>query len=174
MPIDVKIFYFFNNLSGKSAVFDAIIVFFADYLQYVLAAIFILFIYLGNYQNRQKLQIFLVTAVSMLVARFGVTNLIRFIYPRPRPFVVYKVNQLIPEGINGFPSGHAALFFAIAMVIYFYNKKWGAWFFAAAVLMALARVVAGVHYPLDILAGAVIGALTAWAVFYLAKKWNHD
>ena len=88
MPIDVKIFYFFNNLAGKSVVFDATVIFLADYLQYILAAVFILFLYLGSYQNRQKFRIFLVTAVSMIVARFGVTNLIRFLYPRSRPFVI--------------------------------------------------------------------------------------
>lgn len=170
MPIDFKIFYFFNNLTGKSAVFDTTIIFFADYLQYALAAIFILFLYLENRSNRQKFQIFLIVAISMLIARFGVTNLIRFLYPRPRPFVVYQVNQLIPEGINGFPSGHAALFFALAMAVYFYNKKWGAWFFAAAILMTIARVIAGVHYPTDILVGAVIGILSAYAVFCFIKK----
>ena len=170
MSVDIKIFYFFNNLAGKSAVFDAAVVFFADYLQYALLAIFILFLYLGNYQNRQKLQIFLTVSVSMLIARFGVTNLIRFLYPRPRPFIDYQVNQLIPEGINGFPSGHAALFFALAAAIYFYNKKWGAWFFTAAVLMGLARVTSGVHYPLDILGGAAVGILSAFAVFYFVRK----
>ena len=173
MSLDITIFYFFNNLAGKSAVFDALIIFLADYFQYVLAAIFILFLYLESYQNRQKLQIFLVAAASMIIARFGVTNLIRFLYPRPRPFVIYEVNQLIQEGINGFPSGHAALFFSLAMAVYFYNKKWGVGFFSAAVLMSLARVIAGVHYPLDIFGGAAVGILSAYAVFYFAKKINY-
>lgn len=168
--MDIKIFYFFNNLAGKSAVFDTTVIFFADYLQYALTAIFILFLYLGDYQNRQKFQIFLITAVSMIIARFGITSLIRFLYPLPRPFIAYQVNQLIPEGINGFPSGHAALFFAMAMAVYFYNKKLGAWFFAAAILMALSRVVAGVHYPTDIIGGAIIGMAVAYIVFYLAEK----
>lgn len=174
MSFDLKIFYFFNNLAGKSAVFDAIIIFSADYFKYALAAIFILFLYLENRPNRQKLQIFLVTAISMLIARFGVTNLIRFLYPRSRPFIDYQVNQLIPEGINGFPSGHAALFFAMAMAIYFYNKKWGTWFFAAALIMGIARVISGVHYPLDILGGAIVGMLSAYAVFYFIKKISRD
>ena len=81
------------------------------------------------------------------------------------------VQRQRPDGSNySFPSGHAALFFAMAMVIYFYNKKWGLWFFGAAILMGLSRIIAGVHYPTDILGGAIIGTLTAWAVFYFAKK----
>lgn len=168
--MDIKIFYFFNNLAGKSAVFDTTVIFFADYLQYALTAIFILFLYLGDYQNRQKFQIFLITAVSMIIARFGITSLIRFLYPLPRPFIAYQVNQLIPEGINGFPSGHAALFFAMAMAIYFYNKKWGFAFFVAALVMGIARIIAGVHYPLDILAGAAVGILTSYLIFWTVEK----
>ena len=170
--MDVKIFYFFNNLVGKYVIFDTIVIFFADYLQYVLMIIFLSLLYFWSYKRQQKLQIFLITAISMIIARLGFVNLIRFIYPRPRPFIIHQVNQLIPEGINGFPSGHAALFFAMAIAIYFYNKKWGAWFFAAVVLMALARVTAGVHYPLDILAGAIIGVFSAYLVFYFAKKYD--
>ncbi len=106
----------------------------------------------------------------MIIARFGITSLIRFLYPLPRPFIAYQVNQLIPEGINGFPSGHAALFFAMAMAIYFYNKKWGFAFFVAALVMGIARIIAGVHYPLDILAGAAVGILTSYLIFWTVEK----
>lgn len=174
MSFDLKIFYFFNNLAGKSTIFDAIVIFSADYLEYALAAVFVLFLYLGNYSNRQKLQIFLITAISMLIARFGITNLIRFLYPRPRPFETYNINILITNNGFSFPSGHAALFFAMAAAIYFYNKKWGLLFFAAALVMGIARIVAGIHYPSDILAGAIVGILSACAVFCLAKRLNYD
>lgn len=170
MPIDIKIFYFFNNLTGKSAVFDAAIIFLSNYLEYFLLGIFLLFLFLEARSSAQKIKIFSTVFISVVIARLGIVNLIRFLYPRPRPFMVYQVNQLIEEGINGFPSGHAALFFAMAMAIYFYNKKWGVWFFAAAVLIALARVTSGVHYPLDILAGAAVGILTSYLIFLVAEK----
>lgn len=170
MSFDLKIFYFFNNLAGKSDVFDFTAIFFADYLEYALAAIFILFLYLENRSHWQKFQIFLITAISMAIARFGVTNLIRFLYPRPRPFETYNINILITNNGSSFPSGHAALFFAMAMAIYFYNKKWGAWFFAVALVMGIARVIAGVHYPTDILGGAIIGVSVSYLVFLTAEK----
>lgn len=113
---------------------------------------------------------FLTVAISTIIARFGVVSFIRLFYQRPRPFLEYPVHQLIAKNEFSFPSGHVAFFFAMAMAIYFYNKKWGAWFFAGAVLISLARVAAGIHYPTDILAGAIIGILTAWTVFYFVKK----
>lgn len=170
MPIDVKIFYFFNNLAGQWPVLDQLFVFFGYYFPYFLAAAFLLILYFFKYSNRERWQMFLTVAISTIVARFGVVSFIRLFYQRPRPFLEYPVHQLIAKNEFSFPSGHAAFFFAMAVAIYFYNKKWGAWFFAGAVLISLARVAAGIHYPTDILAGAIIGILTAWAVFYFVKK----
>jgi len=171
MPIDVKIFYFFNNLAGRWPIFDTVIIFFADYFGYFVAAFFISMLFsVPFYKN--KLKIFSITVISVVLSRLVITEIIRFLYCRPRPFMAYAVSQLVDENHCSFPSGHAAFFFALAMAIYFYNKKLGAWFFAAAVLIALARVSAGIHYPTDILAGAVIGILSAYTIFFFIKKWE--
>ena len=173
MPIDVKIFYFFNNLAGQWPILDQLIVFFGYYFPYFLATAFLLILYFSKYSRREKWQMFLTVAVSAIISRFGFVSLIRLFYQRPRPFLIYQINQLIAKNAFSFPSGHAAFFFALAMAIYFYNKKWGAWFFAAAILMTLARVTAGIHYPTDILAGAIIGILSAYFIFYFSKKWKN-
>ena len=58
----------------------------------------------------------------------------------------------------------------MAATIYLYNKKWGIGFFIAALLMNISRIVAGVHYPSDILGGMIVGVIVAYVVFYLAEK----
>jgi len=50
------------------------------------------------------------------------------------------------------------------MVLFLYNKKFGYIFFIAAFLISLARVFGGIHYPLDILAGAIVGIFSGWLV----------
>ncbi len=172
MPLDIKLFYFFNNLAGKSQLFDAFIVFLASYLQYFLGVIFFLFLYFSAYLKKKKVHIFLMTIISIIIARLGITEIIRFFYHRPRPFIIYKVYQLFSENDWSFPSGHSAFFFAMAVAIYLYNKKWGIWFFIAAVMMNISRIIAGVHYPSDILGGMIVGTVVACAVFYLSKKWT--
>lgn len=170
MTLDVSLLYVLNNLTGKSWIFDTLIVFLASYLPYFLVAVFLVLLYFAAYSRRGKLYIFWTTIISIAVARGVITEIIRFFYHRPRPFLVYQLHPLISEHKWSFPSGHAAFFFAMATAIYFYRKKWGIGFFIAALLMNISRIVAGVHYPSDILGGMIIGILVGYVVFYVAEK----
>ncbi len=170
MTTDIKLLYFLNILAGKSQIFDFLTIFLASYLQYFLVAAFLLLLYFSVYSKREKLTIFWVTAISVVVARLGVTEIIRFFYHRPRPFLTYQLYPLISENEWSFPSGHSTFFFAMATAIYLYNKKWGIGFFIAALLMNISRIVAGVHYPSDILGGMIVGIVVAYVVFYIAEK----
>ena len=172
MALDLTLFYTLNALVGQSRVGDGAIIFLASYLPYALIAAFLLFLYVATYTQQEKLRIFWVTVISVVVARLGITEIIRFFYHRPRPFITHQVHQLIPESAWSFPSGHSAFFFALAMAVYLYNKKWGVWFFGAAIIMNISRIIAGVHYPSDILGGLMVGMLTAYIIFYLAERKN--
>jgi undecaprenyl-diphosphatase len=57
------------------------------------------------------------------------------------------------------------------MVVFFFHKKWSFLFFVGAVLIGIARVIAGIHWPIDILGGAIIGILSAHGVLFICKKW---
>jgi undecaprenyl-diphosphatase len=81
------------------------------------------------------------------------------------------VNQVIEHSASGsFPSGHIAFLFALAIAVYFFNKKWGLVFFILSLLVGLARIFVGIHYPLDILGGIVIGIVSAIVVRALIRK----
>lgn len=165
MRFDISLFYFFNNFAGQSAWGDALIVFFASYFAYVLILVFLAWVAFSAYSRREKIEIFAVAALSSLIARFGVVEFIRLFIHRPRPFSALPVHQLLTDPAWSFPSGHAAFFFALSTAVYLYNKKWGIGFFIATILMTLARVAAGVHYPSDVFAGAFIGIGIAYATF---------
>lgn len=176
MPLDVKLLYFLNGLTGRSHIFDLLVIFFAAYFQYIVVAAFLGLLYFAAYSRRQKIYIFWTTAVSIVVSRLGIAEIIRYFYNRPRPFFTYSVNKLLSNGWfysdseRSFPSGHSAFFFALATAIFLFDKKWGVWFFVAAILINTSRVIAGVHYPSDILGGAAIGIASGWLVFYFARK----
>ena len=177
MALDIQLFHFFNNFAGQSRIFDTLIIFLAEYFQYLLVIVFLLLLYFSGYARPEKIRVFLVTIGSIIVSRLGVAELIRFFYHRPRPFLALEAHKLIANSDWfysdtewSFPSGHSAFFFAMATAIYLYNKKWGVGFFIAAILMNVSRIVAGVHYPSDILGGMIVGMLTAYVIFYFTEK----
>lgn len=168
--MDLKLFFILNNLTGQSRVFDMLIIFLGAYFQYFLVIFLFLFLYFSKYSKQQKFRMFWVTIISTVIARFGIVEIIRFFYHRPRPFALHQIHQLLSENEWSFPSGHAAFFFAMATAIYLYNKKWGLYFFIGAIFMNISRIVAGVHYPSDIIGGMIVGVIVAYVVFYFAEK----
>ena len=83
----------------------------------------------------------------------------------------YDVNLILNKiDQPAFPSGHAAFFFALSTVVYFYNKKAGIGFFVASFLISISRVFGGVHWPTDILAGVLVGIFSAWFILKILRK----
>lgn len=86
---------------------------------------------------------------------------------RARPFRAFAdVALKIPPPISNhaFPSGHTSVAFAIALAFAYGNGWIGLVALVMAVLVALGRVAAGVHYPTDILGGVIVGAISFWIV----------
>ena len=169
MSPDTQLFYLLNNLAGQSPFLDGVVVFFASYLAYILVALFFAYVFF-RHSKQEKFQLFLIAGISAFFARFCVAELIRLFYQRSRPFIDIPVHQLLTSNEWSFPSGHATFFFALATVLYLHNKKWGIGFFIAALLITVSRVIAGIHYPSDIIGGALIGIAVAYAVFYFVRK----
>ena len=91
-----------------------------------------------------------------------------------RPFVDH------PRGVvllvhhvadNSFPSDHSTVAFAAAFAVLVFYRRLGALLVLGAVGVALARVLLGVHYPLDVAASAVIGAVSAAIVTFTARAY---
>lgn len=168
--MDLYLFQIINNLAGRSAFLDWLGVFCAKYLIFVmgLAAVAVLFFYK---KEKSKDEQFVLCIRMLIAALFGylVKIVINLIDVRPRPFEIHDVRLLVTKLTDGsFPSIHTLISFVIAFGVYSYNKKLGAYFMVTAGLVGLSRVYAGVHYPLDILGGAIL----AWLSFCLVGKIN--
>ena len=100
-----------------------------------------------------------VSLAGALIARFGLVEAVRYFYNRPRPFeILPDINQLIFRDSGGsFPSGHAAFYFALAAGVSRYYPKTSLLFYGAALSLSINRVAAGLHWPSDIVGGAIIG-----------------
>lgn len=115
-------------------------------------------------RDPRLLRLVLVPAVS-----FGAVSVFRRLWNSPRPYEALKIVPLIPRDKRGesFPSRHVFSVFLIAMTWGWVCPPVGWLLGAVGVLLAYIRVVAGIHFPRDVVAGALLGILCGWVGFYL-------
>ena len=188
--MDTTILNYLNSFAGRWMFFDTAVIFKAEYLGWWmltgLGAFLIYPVYFWRkrfvstwtFHVQVQMQMVFVALVSAFFSRFFITDLIRFFYSRPRPFETMDIYQLVAhDGGSSFPSGHAAFFFALAVTIFFYNRRWGIWYFIWAMVIGFARIFAGVHWPADIIGGIIVGVFCGVLVHRLLREdskkvWN--
>lgn len=105
--------------------------------------------------------------VALLVIPVGVATVIsevmsRF-YIRQRPFAAMSdIKLLVPHSADGgMPSHHMVFMVSIAMMVYHFSKKLGIALIVLSLISGIARISAGIHYPSDVVAGALLGGVLA-------------
>jgi undecaprenyl-diphosphatase len=181
MDINNKIFLFFYDLAHRSYFFDKLTVFVAHIFPYIvvlLAIIFLLFHHevlpspnpFKEFAKRWK-EIILVFFSGIFA--WCLAYILKLFFYVPRPFLkLSNVVPLLDKSDYSFPSGHATFFMALATAFFLSHKKAGYVFALFALLIGIARIIAGVHFPIDILGGYILGVLTAYLVKFLYRKLN--
>lgn len=165
---DNFIFNGVNQFALKWFWLDVLGIYFAKYFEYILIFCLILFLFL-NFKKRWR--IIVQALFSAVLARLVIVNFIRWLWQRPRPFIENNINLLLDyPNKASFPSGHAAFYFAISTIVFLYNKKAGILFYIASFLICLARIFTGIHWPSDILVGAIVGILSGLIIHKISKK----
>jgi len=168
--MDLTVFYFLNHLTGQSASLDLLWRFLALYLIWSIP----LFLMIDWFLGPKKIA--LRATLAGLLAWQGLGRLIGYLYFRPRPMTILPIQEVIfHRPTYSFPSDHAALLFALAFSFWLANqKRTSYWLWTIGVIISISRVITGLHYPSDILAGWVLGIIVAWLVWILKEpidKW---
>lgn len=180
--INEKLFYYFNAIVGESPTIDFIVFFIADYLDVVILVGALLFFlvhkdykeerrFVSYQQMRTRIkEVFLITL--SVGSAWGIVVFLKYLFSLPRPYLYLEnVHLLFTYGnMDSFPSGHAALFAALAVAVYFHHKKLGILFAVFALFIGIARITAGVHLPFDILAGFLLGGLLSWGIYKIYAR----
>lgn len=120
---------------------------------------------------------------AMLIGALCGEVLLKHIVARERPFLVYEAfhHAPMPFKLNtgeasgySFPSGHTCLTFAPAVSYFKINKAVGFTALAAALITGFSRLYNYVHFPSDVLAGMVLGIISALIAIYIFKKFSFD
>jgi len=155
--MDTKLFLLLNNLTSHSVWFDRLIYFCAEILPWVVVIVLVVFI-LAKKSWPEFFKMLLVFFSAGTV--WFLTGFFKYLYLSPRPFVL--LNNIKPLFVNGglesMPSGHAIFMASLAGAsVLFKDRRIAVVLSVGAIIIAVARVVAGVHWPSDVVVGLTIG-----------------
>lgn len=164
------IFNFLFSLTHRSPFFDSLTVFIAQDLIWLWVAILIFIAVLSLRRHHFTFEAMAFVLIAT-IASWSVSEFLKMVFATKRPFMDLPVGSTLLSYVNGsdaFPSSHATFLFALAVALYFYNRTLGTISLVIAVLVSLARVATGLHWPVDILGGLTL----ALVVTLLLRYWT--
>ena len=171
---DTTILHLVNQFAGRSWSFDVAMSVMAESL--VVKAVVIAAVVGVWCSGSRGRDVVLRTVPGIFAALLISRALSMFVVPfRVRPMANAALGFVVPaeaprflERLSSFPSDHAVLFAALVVPVFLVRRAWGVALAAyVAVAIYAPRLYAGLHYPTDILAGAVIGAAVALGAYHL-------
>ena len=149
------------NRSASNPLFDFVFPFITDSSNWFLPLI-VFYIYLFRDDWRRALKAFLITVVCLVLTDAVAAQIIKPVVGRIRPSheLADMVRLLVGKGGKySFPSNHAANSMAFAIVTGFFYPQMKRWLLIIPILVGFSRVYVGVHFPGDVMAGALFGYL---------------
>ena len=121
--------------------------------------------------RRKGILIFILCIIGFLIAD-NIVDILKRYFARPRPCNELQNIRLLVScsGSFSFPSGHAATSFAMASIIGHLYRSGAVPAFLLAFLVAFSRIYVGVHYPYDVLGGAVVGGVTGGGILLIHAR----
>lgn len=164
--VNTELFFQIFNLNGQNAILDKLMLFGATDLIYLtLAIMFILGIKGRIREKKSFLLIILALPVAVLLIK-----IIHLFFYESRPFVAFNFPPVTPESQDAsFPSRHATISAVIAFAYTYCKSKWALLFLPIMVWIDLSRIYVGVHYPLDIIGGFAVGAISLFLALQFKK-----
>ncbi|MBI5798360.1 MAG: phosphatase PAP2 family protein [Candidatus Yonathbacteria bacterium] len=151
------IFNYLYGFAHRSSTLDFVIAYIAEWYGLVILAALALYLFEHRDNPKKGVRDLFVVGVTAVSAWF-IAHFFKDVFHTLRPFdAISFVKPLVTESGYAFPSGHATFFMALASSLWFYHKRLAVFFAISAVLIGLARVSAGIHWPVDILGGLFLG-----------------
>lgn len=168
--INIELFRMFNDLGKEVMFLNPIMIFFAKYMKYFLLFGIIMYWFTRKRENR----IMIISSMFAFVVAEVFGAIAGAIHSNNQPFAeLSNVNQLIGHAIdNSFPSDHAIEFFSICITFLLFKKNLRYVWLAIAILVSFSRIWVGVHYPADILVGAILGIIGAALCYWIIPQLN--
>jgi undecaprenyl-diphosphatase len=169
--IHTQWFMMFFSLAHRWGAVDVAIVFIAEILPLLLGGILLL--HLLSLRKSERLAREFVFIFGPAVAAWFFAVLIKQVFPFPRPFAYFfDLAPLVSmsDAFGAFPSEHAVFFSALGYALFLHERHWGELYLVAAFAIGVARITAGIHWPMDIIVGFTFGLLFAQSAHVLERR----
>lgn len=188
---DHPITLFCNQFVGKSRILDQVIELLSQSHLFsgILLVTLLWYRWFRDPRDKSRIRLFYGTVVAVLAGILS--RVLQHLLPfHTRPLYNQNLKLLFPAGMgpgplsqwNSFPSDHACIYFALATVIYFSNRRLGLLAYLSVFITSSTRIYLGIHYPSDVLGGAILGVLVVavcqkipWPrSFYRVLDWEES
>ncbi|PAK37496.1 undecaprenyl-diphosphatase [Peribacillus simplex] len=163
-----NLFRMINNLGKQYTDLNPFFVFIAEYMIFFLVLAVLMFLFSRNNKNRiMVFCAFIALVISEILAKIAGQ-----FHSNYQPFAeLPNVNKLVEKAVNNsFPSDHTIIFFSFCITFWLFKRGWGFLWGILAVLVGISRIWVGVHYPADVLVGAIISIVSAMIVYKIVLK----
>ena len=175
--IDTGLFLLLNGL--HNSFFDFIMYWLSNKLIWIPIYLFIIYSIIKKFGTKKGIFITISLILAIIIADQISVHFFKNVFLRYRPCHNLKIKNLVHlvnnrcGGQYGFISSHASNFFTLATIVtlLFKQKKVSFLMFFMAILVSYSRIYLGVHYPLDILVGALLGIILGFFVNYMINKF---
>lgn len=163
---NLTLFFLIFGLNSQSPMMDSMMIFGARFAIYLTLILMFVLVFKGGVKERKSLVLALLS-IPIIILLIKVIHL--FFY-QSRPFVVNDILPLIPHAADAsFPSRHTSIMSGIAFAYTYFKSRWAPLFLLLMLWVGMARIFVGVHFPLDILGGGIVG-IVAVAIALQLKK----
>ncbi|MCH1625242.1 undecaprenyl-diphosphatase [Fredinandcohnia quinoae] len=161
--MNVSLFRMINDLGKEFTFLNPIFIFIAQYTIYLLIAVVLFFLI-----KKERRMIFS-AVISLIIAEIG-ARLVGLLHSNNQPFAeLDNVNQLVEKAVdNSFPSDHTIIFFALCFTFFLFKK--GFWWIILALFVGISRIWVGVHYPADVIVGAILAIGSSLLIYKIIQK----
>src|SRR3990167_9776066 len=158
------------GLAHQSTSFDQIIIFFAVWWPWLIGALVIIIAL--SLASRDRVPRRAGFIISVPIIAWLIAHVLKTWLAWPRPaLVLNNVEPLFSADGAAFPSGHATFFFALGFALYPFHPRLAAWVSTSAIIISLARIAAGVHFPGDILGGFILAGIVTLISWTIIKTY---
>jgi len=167
--IDKSVFLFIN-VTLSSPLLDPAMTRITDFKFWLIPGILGAALYVFRENKKKALIVLGLVALTVAISDPLSSQVLKKIFARPRPcnpdFLVEGGRFLLGKWRSlSFPSSHSMNMFSVATIFFCFYRKYGAYFYSFAGLIAYTRVYDGMHYPSDVGGGAAVGCLLGWGVY---------